>query len=256
METHTKPTILFVHGSWHHPAHFAPVRKLFEAAHYPTECPVQPTYNPEPSPPGPPVSLSDDARVIQSQLTKLVEEEGKDVIVVMHSWGGMVGSEATKKSYSKKDRSQQGKPGGVLKLVYLCALIVPLGKSLMMARGDNDEIPPWLIVQEGGLITMADPARRFYNDLSPVEQDRWLAELRPTSVLTQSAPLTHAAYQHYDSAYLFCKADEAIPLEFQKIMVEMTGVNFYTEECTAGHSPFLSQPQTVLDFVKKFEQLS
>ena len=84
-------------------------------------------------------------------------------------------------------------------------------------------------MQDGGLITMADPARRFYNDLSPVEQDRWLAELRPTSVLTQSAPLTHAAYQHYDSAYLFCRADEAIPLEFQKIMVEMTGVNFYTE---------------------------
>jgi pimeloyl-ACP methyl ester carboxylesterase len=147
METHTKPTILFVHGSWHHPAHFGPIRQLFESAHYPTECPVQPTYDPEPSPPGPPVSLADDARVIQSQLTKLVEEEGKDVIVVMHSWGGMVGSEATKKSYSKKDRSEQGKPGGVLKLVYLCALLMPVGKSLVMAQGGNGGPPPWVIVQ-------------------------------------------------------------------------------------------------------------
>lgn len=70
------------------------------------------------------------------------------------------------------------------------------------------------------------------------------------------APLTYAAYQHYDSAYLYCKADELIPLELQKMLVEGSGVNFYTEECTADHSPYLCQPETVLEFVKRVEQLS
>jgi hypothetical protein len=111
-------------------------------------------------------------------------------------------------------------------------------------------------MQEGGLMTTTESARTFYNDLSPAEQDRWVAELRPTSVFTQSAPLTHAAYQYYDCAYLFCKGDQAVPVQLQKMMVEWTGVKFYTEECTAGHSPFLSQPETVLEFLKKFEQIS
>lgn len=109
----TKPTIFFIHGAWHSPKHFQPVRELLESEGYPTECPCQPTFNAIP-----PTSLDDDVKAIQSELDKLIEEQGKDVTVVMHSYGGVVGTEAVHESLGKKARESNSLPGGVLRLLY------------------------------------------------------------------------------------------------------------------------------------------
>jgi pimeloyl-ACP methyl ester carboxylesterase len=98
---------------------------------------------------------------------------------------------------------------------------------------------------------MLEPDRRFYNDLSKQEQDHWVSELRPHPAIAQLTPLTYTAYLHHPVYYLFCENDEALPLDLQKMMVSNTPVDFKTESCSAGHSPFLSQPETVLNFVNK-----
>ncbi|MCJ1248841.1 hypothetical protein MMC30_006062 [Trapelia coarctata] len=98
---------------------------------------------------------------------------------------------------------------------------------------------------------MLEPERRFYNDLSKQEQDRWTSELRPHPAVAQLTPLTYVAYRHHPVYYLYCENDEALPVELQKMVVANTGIAFKTENCTAGHSPFLSQPETVLNFVKE-----
>jgi len=56
---------------------------------------------------------------------------------------------------------------------------------------------------------------------------------------------------HHPVYYLFCEKDEALPLELQKMMVANSGLDIKTETCSAGHSPFLSQPKTVLHLVEK-----
>lgn len=71
-----KPTVLFVHGSWHTPAHFERVRRVFEETGYETKCPRQPSVGNLP-----PVSMMDDAKCITDELARLVETEGK-----MLSW--------------------------------------------------------------------------------------------------------------------------------------------------------------------------
>jgi hypothetical protein len=98
---------------------------------------------------------------------------------------------------------------------------------------------------------MDEPDRRFYNDLSKEEQDRWVAELAPGPAIAQMTPITYAAYQHYPTTYLYCSGDQALPLEIQEMMVKGSGAPFATETCTSGHSPFLSQPETVLKVVEK-----
>ncbi|KAH8594378.1 alpha beta-hydrolase [Bisporella sp. PMI_857] len=242
-----KPTVLFVHGSWHSPKHFESVRKLVEESGYPTECPLQPTFDAKPAPPL--ISLADDVKVIQDLLTKLIDQEGKDVIVAMHSYGGVVGSEAVLESYSKKLRESSGLPGGVIRLFYMCAFIIPVGASLATALGGS--LPPFIKVEENGLCNMEDPHRRFYSDLPKEEQEHWVSELAPGPAIAQQTPLTYTAYQHYPSTYLFCTGDEALPIEVQQMMVERSGAKFDTESCTAGHSPFLSQPEVVLEIIKK-----
>ena len=98
---------------------------------------------------------------------------------------------------------------------------------------------------------MLEPGRRFYNDLSPEEQEKWVRELRPQPAVAQQTPITYVSYQHYPVTYLFCEKDEALPFEVQKMMVGANGPHFKTETCTAGHSPFLSQPEAVLRTVQK-----
>jgi pimeloyl-ACP methyl ester carboxylesterase len=77
-------------------------------------------------------------RYIRSELTKLVEDLGKDVMVVMHSYGGIVGTEAVHESLAKKAREGKVLPGGVLGLLYMCAFLLPpfvpveVGKQLTM----------------------------------------------------------------------------------------------------------------------------
>ena len=98
---------------------------------------------------------------------------------------------------------------------------------------------------------MLEPARRFYNDLPKDEQDQWAAELRTHPSVAQMTPVTYLAYKYHPVTYLYCENDEALPLQIQKMMVNGAEVEFQTETCTAGHSPFLSQPETVLNLIKR-----
>ncbi len=135
----SKPTVLFVHGSWHTPVHFGPVIQVFEKAGYPTSCPRQPSAGALP-----PITLKDDAECITHELEKLVEQENKDVVVVGHSYGGVVATQAVQQRFAKKIRQEAGKKGGVIRIVYMCAFLLPTGSGLAGAMGG--ELPPFITV--------------------------------------------------------------------------------------------------------------
>ena len=98
---------------------------------------------------------------------------------------------------------------------------------------------------------MQEPERRFYNDLPKEQQDHWVSELKRSPANAQLTPLTYTAYKKYPVSYLYCTNDQALPISVQEMMVAGCGVDVQTYSCTAGHSPFLSQPQVVLDTVVK-----
>jgi hypothetical protein len=102
---------------------------------------------------------------------------------------------------------------------------------------------------------MLESKHRFYNDLSPEEQEHWTSELIRCPDVTQTTPITNAAYLHHPVTYLFCENDQALPLFLQQSMVktieESTGISIEKATCDAGHSPFLSQPNTLLNLVDK-----
>lgn len=138
-----RPTVLFIHGNWHTPAHFAPVRYVFQQAGYPISCPALSNTQSDIS-----LGLFEDARVIEDELTRLIEEEGKDVVVIGHSYGGVIATQAGKQKFSKKERQKNGKAGGILRLMYMCAFLVAEGESLLNGMGirDGEPMPPFLTV--------------------------------------------------------------------------------------------------------------
>ena len=92
----------------------------------------------------PPVqSLDDDIAAVREAILKEFEV-GKHVMVVSHSWSGLPVSSALV-GMGKKERETNGEKGGVVKIAYIAAFVVPKGISLLDAL--NHEIPEWWIIK-------------------------------------------------------------------------------------------------------------
>lgn len=72
-------------------------------------------------------TMHDDAAFIASELTKLADQ-GKDIILVCHSYGGTPGTQSIK-GLTKAQRNSNGKAGGVVRLAYMTCLVPKLGET-------------------------------------------------------------------------------------------------------------------------------
>lgn len=109
--TETKPTILFVPGAWHSPEGFNVVRSQLKTLGYPTDAVTHASIGEEP----PVKSLADDAAILRAAIQKLADE-GKQIVVVVHSYGGVVGSCAVE-GLGWSQRKSVGKTGGIIQYV-------------------------------------------------------------------------------------------------------------------------------------------
>jgi len=91
----------------------------------------------------PPATMSDDAEEITNVVSKLLDE-GKRVVLMTHSYGGIPGTESLK-NISRKAREAQGKEGGVDKIIYLTSVVLQPGTSNLDAFGGA--FPPFLTME-------------------------------------------------------------------------------------------------------------
>jgi hypothetical protein len=88
--------------------------------------------------------MEDDAIAIQNVISKLAND-GQQIILVMHSYGGIPGTESAK-GLSREIRQAKGKAGGIIALVYVSAYLIKEGMSVLSVAGDA-EWPAFLIKQ-------------------------------------------------------------------------------------------------------------
>lgn len=115
-----KPTILFIPGAWHRASCWDLVRAALHEKGFQTAAIELPLNNP--------TELSDDAfardvDAIRAEHGRLIDEEGREVVQVMHSYSGCPGSEALK-GRAKKEEGEKG-GGGVVGLMYCAAFMLP-----------------------------------------------------------------------------------------------------------------------------------
>lgn len=132
----SKPSIIFVPGSFGLPEFYDPVinavaAKGYEirALHYPSVG-LRTGEGRE----GVPPTMYDDAAFIAAQTEKLADE-GKDVVLIAHSYGGIPATESTK-GLSKEERLKQGKKGGLVQLAYMTCLVPAVGQSAAVVLAD------------------------------------------------------------------------------------------------------------------------
>lgn len=85
-------------------------------------------------PPLPPPTMYDDANYFAEKISEIADA-GTDIVLFAHSYGGVVAREAVK-GHSKEERAMQGRKGGVVRLVYLSAVIPAPGQSLSEIASD------------------------------------------------------------------------------------------------------------------------
>ncbi|KAK1534782.1 uncharacterized protein CCOS01_03534 [Colletotrichum costaricense] len=237
--TATKPTFIFVPGAWHCATKFEPVTSKLEALGYPTKSVQLPCYGAEP----PLSDFQPDVAAIRQEIEKSVDA-GEDVVLFMHSYGGIVGCEACR-GLGKAARGKEGKTGGVVRLVFCAAFMVPEGVSLFdMLQGNP---LPWFIVSDDkAKVDPARPEEIFYNDMDEAAIKEAIAGLKHHSYQTFYSKLTYPAYKDIPVTYIKCELDNAIPHQGQQQMIDTAGVDVTVETMQASHSPFLSKPDEVI----------
>lgn len=136
MTSTEKPTVVFIPGAWHLPEAFDTVRQILTTRGFPSAAVSLPSTGAE----SPTLSLSDDilsARLVVEQLVN----DGKKVMVVAHSYGGLVASGAVK-HLGYAQRRDAGSKGGVIMLVYMAAFAATKGSSTLDLLGGKPL--PWM----------------------------------------------------------------------------------------------------------------
>lgn len=133
----SQPVFVFVPGSFSPPSVYDSLMLILQRSGFETHVVALVSANSEGKFDTPP-TMYDDAAAIRTVLVSLVEQ-GKEIVLVMNSYGGYPGTEATK-GLGKIEREVEGKDGGVWHLVYLAAWMPPVGKQIfqLMAQQQTE----------------------------------------------------------------------------------------------------------------------
>lgn len=134
MTSPSKPTIILLPGAWHPPTVFTPlIKKLSDYGYKCIPLPLQATDQSEAVP-----SLQKDLDILHQTASKCIDE-GEDVMVVGHSWSGLIAGGGLD-GLAKKQRETEGKKNGVIRIAYLCAFCPVENVSLIEAfAGEEPE---------------------------------------------------------------------------------------------------------------------
>ena len=233
----SKPSILLIPGSFGLPEFYDPIVDavaaqgyLIRALHPPSVGTKAGHGNDQLTEPP---SMYDDAALIAGEAEKLAGE-GKDVILVAHSYGGTPTTESTK-GLGKEERQKQGKKGGIVNIAYMTALVPAVGVS---AAGVLADVPKeqqldlkidvrsiYLILLRGSPLTARqgkgwmyhDPISRSaeicFSDISQERGEAWMRKFPKHSAVSFTNELTHAGYEDIPVSYLLCEEDLCIPLK-------------------------------------------
>jgi pimeloyl-ACP methyl ester carboxylesterase len=218
----TKPRIVFVHGLWADGSCWNKVINPLVDKGYKVISVQNPT-----------TSLEDDVAATK----RAIDRADGDVILVGHSWGGSVITEA-------------GTDQHVKALVYIAAFAPDKDETAAsLTESVAPTILPGFVQNANGYLTLSREgvAKAFAGDLSPKEQDVVYAVQLPASQRVFGDVGVNAAWKTRPSWYVVASEDKAINPELEKRMARRA--NAKTTILKTSHVAMLSKPNEVLDVI-------
>ena len=180
-------------------------------------------------------SLADDVAATK----RVLSGETKPVILVGHSYGGAVITEA-------------GNDPKVAGLVYIAAFAPDKGESvaaLIKNPAPGAPVPPILPPQDGYLLLdKAKFAASFAADLPKDKADFMANSQLPWGVSALEGTVTEAAWRSKPSWYLVATDDRMIPPPAQQFMSKRAGSTVV--EVNGSHAVYVSRPEAVATLIK------
>ncbi len=259
----TKPAILIVHGGYQLPDTWSHFIDTLQAAGFQARCHRLSTCG-DTRPPK--ASLADDVITIRNVAIELASS-GHSIIVLAHSYGGIVASEAITPDLYGPPHHHNSKtgaganPGGVIHMIYLSAWLVLKGQSLndiVQKHGFQSRVDVGF--NEDGTAHAKNAVDSFYNNIEPRSRAEELARASVThNWNVVSCKVECAPWLDLPTTYVFCERDQAILLDLQvkmvrdarEVLVVDAARDIETETLGTGHCPFLSMPEKVLGIVEK-----
>lgn len=195
-----KPAFIFVPGAWHTPSVFFKVIELLSTHGYSSHPLSLPSLGANPGLP----NFNADVNALQTLITERISA-GEDLVVVLWSYGGIVGTEGVLPSMLKSSHQTKGEAGGVVHLVYLAAPILGIGQN----SDRSGDVPPELLAemvhydQAAGTIAINAKVAPmlFYNDIEDQEVVANLVSgLLPMSAGALGSKLTRTAVSNVIAA--------------------------------------------------------
>ncbi|KAJ3543755.1 hypothetical protein NM208_g3408 [Fusarium decemcellulare] len=245
------PTILAVPGAWHTAESFATIKKIFVARNYDFI---------SLDPPGvlvdhaPDASAEGDAASLRSNGLWPLVDAGKDVVLLMHSYGGVYGSCAVK-GLSKRERRQAGKNGGVIALIYISAVTPMVGKSTLDMMGtDVEHLPSWVSHNKStGFVDFTGAKEVMYHDIQEDDLGHCLSLLRSQSLNCLNTPVSYSPLDDPNfrgtAGYIICGADRVIPVAGQETYAAIGSIDHCVVVEDASHAFFITAPEKIVDAV-------
>ncbi|TPX12756.1 uncharacterized protein E0L32_000933 [Thyridium curvatum] len=257
MQTQAPPTLVFVPGSWHRPSCYSRIIEPLTRDHN-LRC-VSVTL---PSTNGDPAATFKDDLDAAVRAVRDETERGRDVVLVAHSYGGMVANSAIKGFAAQPAAALRPSPpspestarGHVVGLVLIASGHTLTGLAFMDPFLGRPP-PAWRANRATGFAELvADPRDFFYHDLPDADAARCVAQLAPQSLraLYEGAEHAYAGWLDVPSMYVGTLEDRGLPVAAQRMSVGMArgmGARVVHRELRTSHSPFLSQPDAVVALI-------
>ena len=178
----------------------------------------------------PTISLTDDVAV----TNRVIDAADGDVILVGHSYGGVVITEA-------------GNHPKVAGLVYITAFALDAGESVGKLIADpapGAPVPPILPPVDGFLMLDQDKfAASFAADVKPELADFMAKSQVPWGLDALNGEVTKPAWKSKPSWYMVATDDHMIPVPAQRMMANRAGAR--TMDQAGSHAVYVSQPDAV-----------
>ena len=219
------PAIVLVHGGFVDGSGWEDVYKSLKKDGYAVGIVQNPT-----------LSLADDVAVTR----RTIAEQGKPVVLVGHSYGGAVITEA-------------GNDPQVAGLVYIAAFAPDEGESVASLIKDpppGAPVPPILPPQAGFLFLDASKfAASFAADVPKDKADFMAQSQVPWSLEALNGAVTQPAWRNKPSWYLVATDDKMIPPEAQRSMSKRAGSTVV--EVKGSHAIYVSRPDAVAALIEQ-----
>ena len=256
MATNTNPAIVLVHGAWHVPRHYEVLLERLTQQGFEVYCPHLATCNETTRQTA---SLYDDAEIIRECLLDLLDS-GREVVMLLHSYGGTVGTQAAA-GLSQGERAASGLQGGIIHLIYMCGFMLQVDESVGGASLPRPVPEPVERDEATGTTFLCEPPiQLFYGDVEPNLAKRMEGLLVRQSGRAMADTVTHTAWRFIPTTYLKTTQDQVLFPGWQDRQIQAVrdgGVEVKVETFESSHSPFLSMPDAVVDVVMRVaEQVS